>query len=219
MDALLTIESCAEQMGCKPLAVKRLIARGRLSAADLGSGPRVLPAELQRYVGAGAPDFKADVASLEQLIGGTSGASHSAFAAFREAMRTKAQKFDHDAAKRLADLRGTYPTATITITPGEAKAIMDSPSSGFPQFQNLGDALFANRLARELQNADPSGNVARLYKSPGEYQEAVKKASEAVAARSDFESLNLADVVLRVECPVSAWADPARVARVAKLVL
>ena len=36
MATLLTIKDCADELGCSELSVKRLIARGRLSAVDLG---------------------------------------------------------------------------------------------------------------------------------------------------------------------------------------
>jgi transcriptional regulator with XRE-family HTH domain len=56
---LLTVAAVAAELGTRPLAISRLIARRRLKAVPLGASGsrRILASEVARYVGAGAPDF------------------------------------------------------------------------------------------------------------------------------------------------------------------
>lgn len=60
MNALLDLKDCADALGTHEVAVKRLIARGRLAAAQLGNlfKFRITKGALDAYVEAGAPDFQ-----------------------------------------------------------------------------------------------------------------------------------------------------------------
>lgn len=41
-NALLTIAECADQLGCAPLTVRRMISRGSLRAFKIGGGSRMV---------------------------------------------------------------------------------------------------------------------------------------------------------------------------------
>ena len=56
---VMTLATVAAELGCTPLHVSRLIARGHITAIMVGDSPRVMASEVARYVSAGAKDFNA----------------------------------------------------------------------------------------------------------------------------------------------------------------
>lgn len=176
------IEAAASELQTNALAVKRLVARERLSAVQLGPGGawRVSGAELGRFIGAGAPDLK-----MPHIVHGWFDPDDTSRAAseFQDS-------FIQAASWGLGDTppAGEGPFEIKAITPAMFAAMTGAPAKRYiarkdaPTFVDAFHVWAVERvraIVDRLLTKTGRDKLAALYATPEDY---AKVTAEAVAA-------------------------------------
>lgn len=210
---------------CSLLTVNRLIARGHLTAVDVGGRLRILPKALELYVASGAPDFRIPADSLNEFLAReTDRAAYAAYVAIRDALGQKAAEFSPEAVANLAKQQGVNkglsPVVRLAIPPSVIQDKMGVALVNANELGTQGDALLAQRLLQRIGRTLNS-SVERLFESRTSYDAATAQASNEVLSWVDTVDRKVSpqtgtEITLRVESPVKAWADQNRVNKVIK---
>jgi excisionase family DNA binding protein len=192
----MTIDQAAHDLNTTSLGIKRLVARGRLPATRVGDDWRLLPAHVEKYLAAGAPDLQSPV------VGGAGWLADWPRPAgdFETAISDAAQmelEADPAAMARIADARIEPVEYTVPIVGAVLSAAKQELPARLPavrklrgQFLTWASFYLSEQLrtfARQQIGRTPflgTSPTARLYESPTSYRAAVDAAGERMTAQS-----------------------------------
>jgi excisionase family DNA binding protein len=199
---LLSTDQAAGELGCPEIQIKRLIARGRLPARQLGEGGewRITADDLRQYVQGGAADFDFPPTNLDLADPAnwfSSDESHLA-AGFESEITIAAEEQIPDKEKLREMFAGKntetidYPIAIV----GEVSRIVRSPvptsaaGAALKQFdptsryESWTQLFLVSELRKYGQQQLDVGKPAleQLYESPARYQDIVQGATDRLRA-------------------------------------
>lgn len=189
---LLTVEHVAAELSTDTLAVKRLIARGRLPATRLGDGRewRVSEDALQQYVTRGAIDFNPPAFNANWFATDDVANANAFFDAAKEAMREQVLP---ELPASMVPRKGLGDSVDIEVTlTGKVDALLKQTvphgmrlAGAEPDSRNWREIYLVEQLrsaARVVLGRDRKAGLPleKLYAGPDEYDRIVK-AAEASA--------------------------------------
>jgi len=221
------VEAVASELGTTPIGVRRLIARERLQAVTLGTGPkapwRVSSAELDKYIGSGCPDL-----ACPDLKGDWFGGADCDVAAgvFLSAMQTAIAAQIPEEAPAADEVQVALSNAmrAAMIAPPVKQPGSDRDGQTFPDAFSTYAVQRLRFFARKAManTGKVAGGVSRLYESPAVYSAVTGKAmakllSSAISITHRYITHDdgVRDVSFMV--PMSAMMDRQRQAQALQL--
>ena len=171
--------AAAGALGTTPLSVRRLIARSRLRAVQLGKGDtwRIDADEIRRYAASGAPDFDPPPRSNDEpWFPEIRSAAHFPQAIVNAAAGQAPETMPPDVPEggaipiRITPAVSAVITGRPSILVGETRYVPMSAEGLFPDWRVAYLASRVRRFALEVLGlGDASPPLPRLYNSPREY--------------------------------------------------
>ena len=198
----LTVSDAAAELEVSELAVKRLVARQRIKAVQLGQdGPlRIAAAELARYMGTNAPDLQ-----MPDLSGSyfSDASTRIGFGQFEGAMQPLVTASLPTMAP--ADTRPNWQQSAaleveLRVTPAMLAAARKPidfsfapPSDEAPEWVDMAHAYFTQELRDIMGAMLPSikPRLETLYASPEAYSNLLGLATDKLKAKSFFRNATL----------------------------
>lgn len=209
------ISRAAETLGCDQLAVKRLLALGRLKAFDSPSGPRIATTELQGFLTAGAPGLREVPRTFrDMLTADERDVANAALHRVTEALKGFAAKQSRAVVGRLGTIEAP--------TPGRFK------TGGDHIIALLATRELERHLSRELTSETLAATIARprhLYESRERLQSARAATVKAVMQHRVSSSVRAsairgdASITGEAALTSNALGGPQRVAAVLDILL